>query len=152
MIDTIDKSILKMLQDNSKLTIKEIASKLNLTPTPIFERIKRLEKERYITSYNATIDRKKVGLSLLVFCTISLKQHEATFISRFEEDIQQLSEVIECYHIGGMSDYLIKVVVQSMDNYQHFVSKKLAAIDNIGQVQSSFVMREVKLTSHLPIL
>jgi len=151
MIDTIDQSILRMLQVNSKLTIKEIANKLNLTPTPIFERIKRLEKEKYITSYRAVIDRKKIGLSLLVFCNISLNQHEATFISKFERDIQQFSEVIECYHIGGMFDYLLKVVVYDMDTYQNFVAKKLASVDNISQVQSAFVMTEVKSTPTLPI-
>ena len=151
MIDDTDKSILRLLQHNSKLTIKEIASKLNLTPTPIFERIKRLEKEQYITSYRAVIDRKKIGLSLLVFCNISLKQHEATFISKFEKDIQQFREIIECYHIGGMSDYLIKVVAKDMDTYQYFVSKKLASIGNIGQVQSSFVMTEVKSTADFPV-
>jgi DNA-binding Lrp family transcriptional regulator len=152
MIDDTDKSILRLLQNNSKLTIKEMANKLNLTPTPIFERIKRLEKESYITSYRAVIDRKKVGLSLLVFCNISLNQHEATFISKFEKDIQRFTEVIECYHIGGMFDYLLKVIVHNMDAYQYFVAKKLAKIDNIGQVQSSFVMTEVKSTANLPIV
>lgn len=152
MIDDTDKSILRLLQHNSKLTIKEIAGKLNLTPTPIFERIKRLEKEQYITSYRAVIDRKKIGLSLLVFCNISLKQHEATFISKFEKAIQQFPEIIECYHIGGMSDYLIKVVAKDMDTYQYFVAKKLASIDNIGQVQSSFVMTEVKSTADFPVV
>lgn len=151
MIDTTDKSILRMLQHNSKLTIKEIASKLNLTPTPIFERIKRLEKENYITSYRAVINRKKIGLSLLVFCNISLNQHEASFIAKFEKDIQQFTEVIECYHIGGMFDYLIKVVVDDMDVYQNFVAKRLASLDNIAQVQSAFVMTEVKSTATLPI-
>ena len=151
MIDKIDKSILKMLQQNSKLTIKEIAAKLNLTPTPIFERIKRLEKDQFIKSYRAQIDRKKIGLSLLVFCNISLKQHEASSISKFEKDIQQFPEIIECYHIGGMSDYLIKVVAKDMDTYQHFVAKKLATVDNIGQVQSSFVMTEVKSTADFPV-
>jgi len=152
MIDTIDKSILRILQQNSKLTIKEIANKLNLTSTPIFERIKRLEKGQYIASYKAVIDRKKVGLSLLVFCNISLNQHEASFICKFEKDIQQFTEVIECYHIGGMFDYLLKVVVQDMDAYQHFVAKKLASVDNIRQVQSAFVMTEVKSTANLPII
>lgn len=151
MIDTIDRSILRMLQQHSKMTIKEIAGKLNLTASPVFERIKRLEKEKYITSYRAVIDRKKIGLSLLVFCNISLIQHEATSIKKFEKDIQQFPEVIECYHIGGMSDYLIKVVAKDMDTYQHFVAKKLASVDNIRQVQSSFVMTEVKSTSDLPI-
>ena len=91
-------------------------------------------------------------MSLLVFCNISLKQHEATFISKFEKDIQQFPEIIECYHIGGMSDYLIKVVAEDMDAYQYFVAKKLATIDNIGQVQSSFVMTEVKSTADYPVV
>jgi len=152
MIDETDKSILRLVQQNSKYTIKELSSKLNLTPTPIFERIKRLEKEGYILSYKAVIDRKKVGLSLVVFCNISLKQHEASFISNFEKDIQQFTEVIACFHIGGMFDYLLKVIVQDMDAYQHFVAKKLASVDNIRQVQSSFVMAEVKATTSLPIV
>jgi DNA-binding Lrp family transcriptional regulator len=151
-IDNIDKSILKLLQNDCKLTIKEIANKLNLTPTPIFERIKRLEKEEYIMAYKAVVNRKKIGLSLLIFCNISLNQHEATFIAKFEKDIQHFTEVIECYHIGGMFDYLIKVVVEDMDTYQYFVAKKLASIENIGQVQSSFVMTEVKSTASLPII
>jgi DNA-binding Lrp family transcriptional regulator len=151
MIDAIDRSILRMLQQHSKMTIKEIAGKLNLTASPVFERIKRLEKEKYITSYRAVIDRKKIGLSLLVFCNISLIQHEAASIKKFEKDIQQFPEVIECYHIGGMSDYLIKVVAKDMDTYQHFVAKKLASVENIRQVQSSFVMTEVKSTADLPI-
>ncbi|MCB0458440.1 MAG: Lrp/AsnC family transcriptional regulator [Flavobacteriaceae bacterium] len=151
MIDRIDKSILRLLHNNSKLTIKELANKLGLTPTPIFERIKRLEKEDYIMSYKAVINRKKVGFPLLVFCNISLNQHEATSISKFEEDIQELVEVIECYHIGGMFDYLLKVVAKDMDSYQYFVAKKLASIENIRQVQSAFVMTEVKSGVNLPI-
>lgn len=151
MIDRIDKSILRLLHNNSKLTIKELANKLGLTPTPIFERIKRLEKEDYIMSYKAVINRKKVGFPLLVFCNISLNQHEATSISKFEEDIQELAEVIECYHIGGMFDYLLKVVAKDMDSYQYFVAKKLASIENIRQVQSAFVMTEVKSGVNLPI-
>jgi len=152
MIDAIDKSILKMLQKDSKQTIKVIANRLNLSATPVFERIKRLEKEGYITSYRAVINRKQVGLNLLVLCNVSLNQHEASFIAKFERDIQQLDEVIECYHIGGMFDYLLKVVACDMDSYQHFVAKKLASLDNIRQVQSAFVMAEVKSTANLPIV
>lgn len=151
MIDSTDRSIMRLLHNNSKLTIKEIANKLGLTATPIFERIKRLEKDGYITSYKAVIDRKKIGFPLLVFCNISLNQHEASFISKFEKDIQDLPEVIECYHIGGMFDYLLKVVARDMDSYQFFVAKKLASIENIRQVQSAFVMTEVKSNVNLPI-
>ena len=151
MIDSTDKSILKLLQANAKLTIKEIGQRLNLSATPIFERIKRLEKTNYIHSYRATINRKKIGLSLMVFCDISLNQHEASYISKFEEDIQQFTEVIECYHIGGNFDYLIKVVAKDMDDYQYFIANKLASLDNISKVQSSFVMNEIKSTASLPI-
>lgn len=150
-IDTTDKSILKLLQQNGKYTIKELALKLNLTSTPIFERIKRLESDGYIESYKAILNRKKIGLSLLTFCNVSLKSHEASYISKFEKDILQFDEVIECYHTAGTYDYLIKVMVKDMDEYQYFVAKKLASIENIGQVQSAFVMTEVKSTSILPV-
>lgn len=150
-LDTIDKQILKLLQKNGKYTIKELATKLNLTSTPIFERIKRLEKDGYIESYKAILNRKKIGLSLLVFSNITLKSHEATYISKFEKDILQFDEVVECYHTAGVYDYLIKVMVKDMDEYQTFVAKKLASIENIGQVQSAFVMTEVKSTTNLPV-
>ncbi len=151
MLDTTDKAILRLLQSNGKYTIKEISTKLNLTSTPIFERIKRLENDGYIESYKAILNRKKIDLSLLAFCNISLKSHEATFISKFEKDILQFDEVIECYHTAGVYDYLIKVMVKDMDAYQTFVAKKLASIENIGQVQSAFVMTEVKSRNNLPV-
>ena len=150
-IDDTDKAILKLLQKNGKYTIKELSTKLNLTSTPIFERIKRLENNGYIQSYNAILNRKKIGLSLLIFCNISLKSHEASYISKFEKDILQFDEVIECYHTAGVYDYLLKVMVKDMDEYQHFLAKKLASIDNLGQVQSAFVMTEVKSTTNLPV-
>ncbi len=151
MLDQTDKNILKLLQSNGKITIKELASKLNLTATPIFERIKRLENDGYISSYKAILNRKKIGLKLVAFCNISLKSHEASYIAKFEKDILQFDEVIECYHIAGMFDYLIKVMVFDMDAYQHFVAKKLASIENLGQVQSAFVMTEVKSELNLPV-
>lgn len=151
MIDQVDKSILNLLQENCKYTIKELASKLNLTTTPIFERIKRLENDGYIKNYKAIIDRKKIGLSLIIFCNVSLKNHETIMISKFEKEIINFSEVIECYHIAGMYDYLVKVMVKDMDEYQYFVAKKLASLENLGQVQSSFVMTEVKTMANLPV-
>lgn len=151
MLDQTDKDILKLLQINGKYTIKEIASKLNLTATPIFERIKRLEKDDYISSYKAILNRKKIGLSLVAFCNIQLKSHEASFIAKFEKDILQFDEIVECYHIAGMFDYLIKVMITDMDEYQNFVTKKLASLENIGQVQSAFVMTEVKSSANLPV-
>jgi len=151
MIDPTDKSILALLQKDGKITFKEVASQLNLTTTPVYERIKRLEREGYIKSYKAILDRKKIGLNLLVFCNISLKEHQASFLVQFEKDIKEFNEVIACYHIAGMYDYLIKISVQDMDVYQHFMANKLANIKNIARVQSSFVMTEVKSAVDLPL-
>lgn len=151
MVDAIDLKLIKLLEKNAKLTNKELAAQLGLTITPVHERIKKLEREGYILRYKAEIDRKKVGLSLLVFCSVSLKNHQREFIEKFEQDVMHLEEVVECYHIGGMFDYLLKVVVQNMEVYQQFVSNKLADLDNIGNVQSSFVMSEIKQATALPI-
>ena len=129
----------------------KVASQLNLTTTPVYERIKRLEREGYIKSYKAILDRKKIGLNLLAFCNISLKEHQATYLVQFEKDIKDFNEVIACYHIAGMYDYLIKISVEDMDVYQHFIANKLANIKNIARVQSSFVMTEVKSAVDLPL-
>lgn len=144
MIDEIDKKLLTELQFDSKQTIKELSEKLNLTPTPVYERIKKLEENGFITCYKAQINRFQIGLSLMVFCNVSLKEHQARFLSQFEEDIQPLNEVLACYHLGGMHDYLLKICVKNMDEYQKFVANKLANIKNIANVQSSFVMKEIK--------
>lgn len=151
MLDQIDKSILKHLQMDAKMTIKELASKLNLTATPIYERIKRMEREGYIRRYSAVLDRQKLQLQLLVFCNISLDQHQDEFIVKFEKDIRKFPEVLSCYHIAGMYDYLIKVAVKDMNAYQEFVSKKLASLDHIGKVQSQFVMAEIYESATIPV-
>ena len=149
-LDTIDKRILQLLQQDAKQTNKEIVAKLNLTTTPVYERIKRLEREGFINKYVALVDQKKVQLGLVAFSNVSLKEHAAKYLIRFEKDVQSLDEVVECYHIAGMFDYLLKVVVKDMETYQHFVAKKLAGLENIGQVQSAFVMTEIKHSTCLP--
>ena len=144
MPDTFDTAILKEVQENAKITVKELSEKINLSPTPTFERLKKLEKDGYIKSYHAHIDAKKMGFGLVVMCNVSLKNHQKDMIEMFQEEIIRFHEVQECYHIAGMYDYLLKVVIKDMDAYQHFVSKKLVSLQNIGNVQSSFVMIELK--------
>ncbi len=144
MPDIYDIAILREVQINAKITVKDLSEKINLSPTPTFERLKKLEKEGYITGYHAKLDIKKLGLSLMVMCNVSLKNHQKDIIEKFQEEIIRFDEVKECYHIAGMYDYLLKIVVKDMDAYQHFVSKKLASLENIGNVQSSFVMIELK--------
>ena len=144
MPDPFDVAILQEVQKNAKITIKDLSEKINLSPTPTFERLKKLEKEGYITGYHAKLDIKKLGLSLMVMCNVSLKNHQKDIIEKFQEEIIRFDEVKECYHIAGMYDYLLKIIVKDMDAYQQFVSKKLASLENIGNVQSSFVMIELK--------
>lgn len=151
MLDASDRNILRLLQEDAFLTTKEIAARVNMTTTPVFERIKRMEQEGYIARYSALLDRRKVDLPLLVFVDVSLREHNRDYLLRFEQEIARLPEVIECHHIAGAYDYLLKVVVGDMDDYQRFVKEKLAALENIGRVQSHFVMTEIKNTTVLPL-
>lgn len=149
--DAIDRRIIQLLQKDGKMKIKEIAGELKMSNTPIFERIKRLEKEGYIKGYSTLVDREKLGFTLIAFCTVTLETHHKTHINQFVKDIEVLPEVIECYHIAGLFDYLLKVYVKDMLDYQDFITNKLASIPNIGRVQSSFVMTEVKNNNVLPL-
>lgn len=110
-----------------------------------------MKREGHISRFAALLDRKKVGFALLVFCEVSLKEHNRDYLLRFERQVAEIPEVLECFHITGAFDYLLKVVVSDMDAYQAFVKDKLAALENIGQVQSHFVMTEVKQTTVLPL-
>jgi len=143
-LDAIDKRIIQLLQQDAKMKMKEIAEALHMTTTPIFERIKRLEQQEFIKGYTAVVDKKKVGFGLMAFCSVSLEKHHEDNIEKFVAEINALPEVLECYHIAGMFDYLLKIIVKDMNDYQHFLTRKLAKVKNIGKVQSSFVMTEIK--------
>ncbi len=151
IIDATDNRILQLLQSNGKIKIKEIAQALGMTNTPIFDRIKRLEREGFIKGYRAIIDREKLGFGLVAFCSVTLERHHKEYLDQFVIDIKKIPEVIKCYHIAGTFDYLLKIYVRDMSDYQHFLSQKLATLPNIGRVQSSFVMTEVKDENTLPI-
>ncbi|KDN56746.1 Lrp/AsnC family transcriptional regulator [Flavobacterium seoulense] len=148
-LDKTDLEILKQLQANSNITTKEIAAKLFLTVTPVYERIKRLEREGYITKYVALLDKKKLNLGMTVFCNIRLKEHARNIGSNFVKDIVALPEIIECYNIAGDYDFMLKILVADMTSYQDFVMNKLSTIENIGNTQSIFVMGEIKHSTEL---
>lgn len=150
-IDKIDKKILALLQVDAKLTTKEVAVELGLTTTPTHERIKRLERLGYIKGYVAIIDRKKVEQPLLAFCNVALKEHSQQHLKKFEEQIQQFEEVLECFHITGIFDYLLKIVVKDMDAYHYLTFHKLAMLENIENVQTIFAMNDIKVTSAIPV-
>lgn len=143
-LDSTDKKLLKLLQQNAKMTTKQLAHHLNLSITPVFERIKRLERNGVIEKYVALINKEKVGKNLVAICNVSLKEHSHDMIQAFESSISQLPEVLECHHIAGMFDYMLKVITEDMETYHHFIYNKLASVNNVGNVQSSFVMREIK--------
>ena len=148
-LDETDKRLLTLLQQNAKMTTKQLAHHLNLSTTPVFERIKRLERTGVIEKYVAIINKDKIGKELIAFCNVSLKQHSHEEIREFESEIKKLPEVIECHHIAGMFDYSLKVITQNMDTYHNFIYNKLASVNNVGNVQSFFVMREIKSGTEL---
>ncbi len=150
-LDISDKHILSLLQRNAKLTTKEIAAKVNLTTTPVFERIRRLENQGIISKYVALTNKEKLGKAFVSFCNVSLKEHSHDFLKQFEKDVLALDQVMEVYHIAGMYDYLLKVVVSDIGAYQEFIINSLATLDNIGQVQSSFVMKEIKYSTEIKL-
>jgi len=150
-LDKIDKKILHLLQEDAKATTKEIAAKLDMTTTPIYERIKRLERHQIIKRYVALVDRKKVGQNLIGFCNVSLKEHSRKYLERFEDDITEFDEVLECYHITGQYDYLIKIVVTDMEAYHQFTYNHLAQLNNVGNVHTIFVMNDIKYSTAYPV-
>ena len=144
ILDETDLQILKTLQKNAKLTTKELADAVHLTPTPVFERQKRLEKRGYIKKYVAVLDPDKLGQGLLVFCKVKLKQINHEIADAFVRRIMRIPEVTECYNTSGAYDYLLKVRAKDMKGYQEFVLNKLGDIDTVGSIESTFVMSEVK--------
>ena len=142
-IDETDLKILRILQEDSKKTTKEIAEILNLTASPVYERIKRLEKQKLIQKYVALIDKKKLGIQITAICMVSLRYHNEGFIDKFEKQIKELKEVQECYHMAGKVDFFLKINMESLDNYHEFIRSKLSRIENIGVLESYFVLKEI---------
>jgi Lrp/AsnC family leucine-responsive transcriptional regulator len=150
-LDGIDKSLLRILQQDSKRTNKELAVKLGMSVTAIYERIKKLERLGVIKNYVALLDDRVVGRGFVVFCHIKLLRHAQEAIADFERQVRKLSEVNECYHVSGDYDYLLKVRVRDMEDFRRFMVEKLTTLDHIGSTQSSFSISEVKNSTALSI-
>ena len=148
-LDDKDYAILNLLQQNARITVKEIADKIHLSTTPVHERIKRMEANGVIKQYATIVDNIKVKKGLMVICYVSLKQHSKNAGAKFIRIINELNEVIECYSISGEFDFMLKVVCEDMNAYYDFHVNKLSAIENIGHVQSVFVMGVIKQTHQL---
>lgn len=151
VFDDTDKQLLFYLQEDSKQTNKELSNKLNLSVTAVYERIKKLEKNGCINKYVALVNKKKVDKNFVAFCHIKLIQHTHDYVVKFEKEVANLPEVLECYHISGDYDYLLKVLVKDMVTFREFMVKKLTTINHIGSTHSMFVINEVKHTTAINI-
>ena len=145
-LDAIDLQILRILQDNSRLTTKELAQQIHLSVTPTYERQRRLERMGYIKGYVAVLDANKMERGFMVFCNVSMKQINKRIANEFKDTVASWIEVTECYNISGDGDYLLKICVSSMQKYQQFILDKLGEFPYISKVSSCFVMDTLKLT------
>jgi Lrp/AsnC family leucine-responsive transcriptional regulator len=150
-MDTVDHRLLELLQKDSKQTNKELSNKLNLSVTAIYERIKKLEKTGVIYKYVALIRKEKVNKGFVAFCHVKLVQHSQEYVVKFEKEVTNLNEVLECYHISGDYDYLLKVLVEDMEAFREFMVEKLTTINHIGSTHSMFMINEVKHTTAISI-
>lgn len=147
ILDEKDKKLCYLLQEDAKKTHKQLAHELHLSVTAVFERIKKLEKNNIIQKVVALIDRKKVEKNFLVLCQVKLIQHKKEYIQQFETEIKQFPEILECFHVSGESDYILKIALRDIEGYRDFMVSKLTSMKHIASTQSSFVIEEVKNTT-----
>jgi DNA-binding Lrp family transcriptional regulator len=149
-LDATDIKLLKLLQENSNRTVKELASLVNLSSTPVFERMRRLENSGYIKKYMAILSHEKLNKGFIVFCQIRLKHHSLECRTQFMTVIADIDEITECYNISGEYDFMLKICAQSMSHYKDFVLNILSVEESIGSIHSLFVMEEVKQSYSVP--
>ncbi|MFD0860898.1 Lrp/AsnC family transcriptional regulator [Sungkyunkwania multivorans] len=143
-LDTIDRKLLNFLQEDCKRTNKELSLLLDLSVTAVYERIKKLERASIISAYKAQLNKHAVHRAFVVFCHIKLIQHSKDYLTKFEKEVVKLSEVLECYHVSGDYDYILKVLVKDMDAYREFMVNKITVLQHIGSTHSTFMINEVK--------
>ena len=148
-LDAIDIKILDLLQDDGRVTIKKISEVLNLSTTPIFERIKKLEKGGYIKNYATLLNHRKLDLKQVVFIELTLKEHSRSYIEKFANEMKLFPEVLECYRVTGSFDFLIKILVKDIESYENFILTKLSLLSNLGNVQSHIALSEAKNTTKI---
>ncbi|WP_196140328.1 Lrp/AsnC family transcriptional regulator [Aliikangiella sp. G2MR2-5] len=150
-LDQTDRKILKILQGNARITNKELSSQLGLSPPPTLERVKKLENAGYIKGYVALLDPEKIDLGAVMMVSVTLHQHSQESIEEFHNAVASLEEVMECYHVTGEDDFLLKVVCKDIKEYETFVRTKLAKLNSLGKIKSSVVLSTVKMQREYPI-
>ena len=150
-LDKTDIKILTLLQQNSNRTTKSIAKELGITTTPVFERVKKLEKQGFIKKYVAILNHKKIGLKQTVFIGITLQGHTRSYLEKFVKQINTFPEVIECHRVSGNFDYLLKLIVEDIEAYEAFIISKLTLLPYLGNVQSLITLSTGKETNELDL-
>ena len=151
ILDEIDRKILTLLQQDSRLTLQEIADKVGLSPSPCHRRIRLLEERGIIAGYTATVDQRAVGLPVSVFVSIKLARQKEEDLQRFAKAVATWPEVLECYLMTGHRDYLLRVVVSDLAAYERFLKQKLTRVDGISSIESSFALDQIKDATALPL-
>ena len=150
-LDKTDLQLLKILQENGRISIKELAQRVHLSPTPVFDRVRRLESSGVIERYTTVLNAAKLGQGFLVFCSVKLRRMGKDIAHDFVERIKDIPEVAECYNISGEFDYLLKIYAPDMQYYNEFCINVLGTIESLGSIQSSFVMNPDKTSVGLPL-
>ena len=150
-LDEIDRKILRLLQEDGRLTLADLAAKVGLSPSPCLRRIRLLEKAGIIARYVAVLSQRKVGLPVSVFASIKLEKQREEELTRFAKAIARWPEVLECYLMTGPRDYLLRIVVEDLAAYEVFLKQKLTRLEGIASIESSFALEQVKYTNVLPI-
>ena len=150
-IDKTDESILKILQNDSRTTNQQLSEKIGMTASPCWRRVKRLEEEKVIRGYGVLLDRRKLGLGVMVFIRVSIDRHSEAEALKFEEEVMQLDDVVACYSIGGDADFLLQVVSYDLDTYAEFSMSIIRRLPGIKEMQSMFTLKEIKSFQGFPV-
>lgn len=150
-LDEKDKRILKVLQNQGKITNIQLSKKVKLSPAPCLERVKKLEHHKFIKGYHAELDNYKLGLEFIAYINISLTSQKADVMKKFITQINKITEVAECYQMSGDYDYLLRVITKNTDAFTELVNAKLSKIDEIGRMQTQLVLKEHKRSHELPL-
>ncbi|SEM25514.1 Lrp/AsnC family transcriptional regulator [Acinetobacter sp. DSM 11652] len=149
--DRFDKKILRLLQQDSRVTNQILAEQVGISPSPCWRRVKRLEDEKIIKGYGVNLDRRKINLGVMVFIRVSIDRHSEVEAKKFEEKVQELDNVVACYSIGGDADFLLQVVSRDLDTYADFAMKTIRRLPGIKEMQSMFTLKEIKTFKGFPV-
>lgn len=150
-IDELDRTLLRALQEDARLSNAELARRVELSATGLHKRLRRLEEAGIITGYVAQVDREALGFDMLCFVQVTLQRHEPDAVDNFRREVQAMAEVLECHHLTGEFDYLLKVVVRNRKHLEQFILNRLTPVRGMDKIRTSLVLSEIKATAAIPV-